>query len=173
LAFCPACGKEVVQGAQYCASCGSPISPVVQHTPHYFTPAPQKPSSNRNLFIIIIAIVAIVVIVGSIAAYALVSSIAQQPNILIANAQVGQPQGQYDNLGNCIGETISFSFDLSHSGSANGYAHVVMWENSQTQLWYNTYLVDHGQSLPVSSSTFRQSCTAFNYDFNITSQWKA
>ena len=172
MAFCPACGKEVVQGAQYCASCGSPISPVVQHTPHYFTPAPQKPSSNRNLFIIIIAIVAIVVIVGSIAAYALVSSIAQQPNILIANAQVGQPQGQYDSAGNCLGETLTFSFILVNSGS-DGYAHVVLLENNQTQLWANNYLVQQGRSLPVSDSTFRQSCTAFEFRLHIGSEWKA
>ena len=177
--YCQACGKEVALGAQFCPSCGRPISTGVPLTPAYSQPAPvyfpptsQTPKSNRNLIIIILAIVAVVVIIGAVASYAFFSSVVSQPDIAITNAQMNQPQGQHDSFGNCVGETLTFSLTLVNSGSANGYAKLVLLENNQTQLWNNNYLVDHGQSLPVSASTFRQSCTAFNYNFHIASEWK-
>ena len=163
----------MVQGAQYCPSCGTPTFSQTQQTPAFFPPtSPQNPKSNRDLIIIIVAIVAFATIVGGVAAYAFVSSIPTQPIMSVTNGQMSQPQGQYDAYGNCVGETLTFSFTLTNSGTANGLAHVVLLENNQTQLWNNNYHVDQGQSLPVSDSTFRQSCTAFSYLIRVTSQWK-
>jgi hypothetical protein len=174
LPFCQGCGKEVALGAQYCLSCGRPTSPVAQQTPAYFPLyTPQAPKSNRNLLIIVISIIVIASVIGAVVAVAFFSSAISQPNITMTNLAVGQPQGQYDSLGNCTGETLTFSFTLTNSGSGNGYAHIVLLENNITRLWENNYLVSHGQSLPVSDSTYRQSCTPFHYLFQIESQWKA
>lgn len=169
--FCQKCGKDIVQGAQYCPSCGTSVS-LTQQAPAYFPQtSPQNPKSHRDLIIIIVAIVLFATIVGGVAAYVFVSSVAQ-PMMTVTNVQMNEPQGQYDASGNCVGETLTFSFTLTNSGTANGYAHLVLLENNQTQLWNNNYHVDQGQSLPTSGSTFRQSCTAFNYLLRITTEWK-
>ena len=178
--FCVGCGKEVVLGAQFCPSCGKPIPNIVpqpptysQPTPMYFPPTPPAPKSDRNLIIIILAIVTIVVIIGAAAAVVFLSPILSQPKISITKSQVNTPQPEYDSLGNCLGESLTFSFTLANSGSANGYAHVVLWETYKTQIWSSNYLVDHGQSLPVSTSILRTGCTTVYYFLNMTSQWKA
>lgn len=75
--FCSNCGKQNMDGAKFCAGCGTPMMvvdetiPVQQQTPVYATdtpvaPAPQKPNKNKKGLIIGIVVGVIVVIVAVI-----------------------------------------------------------------------------------------------------------
>ena len=75
--FCSNCGKQNMEGAKFCAGCGTPmmvvdeVNPIQQQAPVYFTdtpvaPAPQKPNKNKKGLIIGIVVGVIVVIVAVI-----------------------------------------------------------------------------------------------------------
>src|SRR2546430_16699527 len=96
--FCQKCGKDIVQGAQYCPSCGTSVS-LTQQAPAYFPQtSPQNPKSHRDLIIIIVAIVLFATIVGGVAAYLFVPSVAE-PTLTVTNVQMNQHQGVRDPSG--------------------------------------------------------------------------
>ena len=75
-------------------------------------------------------------------------------------------------VANTCTQTISFSFSLVNTGSANGFATVGFQADGQTA-WSNKYFVQTGQQLPASSSAMFSNCASHNYNIVVLSQQKA
>lgn len=69
-------------------------------------------------------------------------------------------------------QTVSFSFTLVNSGSANGYATVQFQVDGQT-MWTNRYFVAEGQQLPKTGSVDLSDCNGHIYNVVISLTEKA
>jgi len=68
-------------------------------------------------------------------------------------------------------QTVSFSFYLVNSGSANGYA-TVHFQSDGTSIWSNRYYVGQGQQLPENGSVVLSDCSAHTYNILISQTQK-
>lgn len=69
-------------------------------------------------------------------------------------------------------QTVSFSFTLVNSGSANGYASV-QFHSDGTALWTNRYYVAQGQQIPESGSVSLSDCSAHSYQIVVSQTQKS
>ncbi len=96
--FCPKCGKEVSEGAQFCEHCGANLQ---------VTAPPHKPKKSPVIIVVIIAgVILAVIIIGIIAAIAI-------PNLLSAKQRANQKQtmGDLRSIGTAV-ETYQIDFNI-------------------------------------------------------------
>ena len=74
-------------------------------------------------------------------------------------------------VGSTCSEAVPFSFTISNSGSASGFASVAFLANG-TSIWTNKYFVPSGQNVPVTGSGNVSDCGPRAFTAVITSQQK-
>jgi hypothetical protein len=69
-------------------------------------------------------------------------------------------------------ESISFSFTLVNSGTANGYSTVNL-QSDGNQAWSNRYFVQQGQQVTENGAATLSDCNSHTFTVVVTQQQKA
>lgn len=69
----------------------------------------------------------------------------------------------FEIVGNTCTESVSFSFVLVNSGSANGYS-VVSFQSDGNSIWSNRYFVQQGQQTSESGSATLNDCNSHTFN---------